>query len=70
MSGSTACTLLVVQGTIYSANVGDSRAVLGRLEVSFSSVKDIGTRKTFHWKARRLTRDHKPDEEPEKTRIL
>ena len=66
MSGTTVCCALIVGNSLFTANVGDTRAVLGRLEVSYSERKEsdrIG-RKSFRWEAVRITTDHKPDEEP------
>ncbi|EGR30192.1 protein phosphatase 2c, putative [Ichthyophthirius multifiliis] len=54
-SGSCALVLLIVGEIIYVANVGDSRPVL--------SVK-------FGQKVSSLLKDHKPDQEYEKNRIL
>ncbi len=70
MSGTTACTVLIVGSTMFTANVGDSRAVVGRLDVTYSERKETAARKSFHWNAIRTTTDHKPDEEPEYSRII
>ncbi|CAD8178127.1 unnamed protein product [Paramecium octaurelia] len=56
LSGSTTVSLLITKDIIYSANVGDSRAIMGRF--------DDG------WKVVPLSRDHKPDDPEEKKKIL
>ena len=56
-SGTTCSSLLFCPEKIISANVGDSRCVLGKFD-------------GINWKAKNLTRDHKPSEEDEKKRIL
>ncbi|CAD8201617.1 unnamed protein product [Paramecium octaurelia] len=56
LSGSTTVSLLIAKDIIYSANVGDSRAIMCRF--------DDG------WKVVELSRDHKPDDPQEKIRIL
>ena len=56
-SGTTCSSLLFCPEKIISANVGDSRCVLGKYDGK-------------NWKAKNLTRDHKPSEEDEKKRIL
>ena len=56
-SGTSACTVLVAHSTLFCANSGDSRAVLGRKDGMF-------------WKPVALSRDHKPTEEDEKRRII
>lgn len=63
MSGTTVCTVFIVGNSLFTANVGDTRSVLGRLEVSYSEGKDSGrlARKSFRWNAVRITTDHKPD---------
>ena len=76
MSGTTVCTVLIIGSILISANVGDSRAVIGRLEESykgnsehntgtdnnFVNINDNKLRKSFNWSAIPLTRDHKPDD--------
>lgn len=57
LSGSTACLVLIRGDIVYTANIGDSRAVIGQ--------KDKGS-----WKNRPLTRDHKPDWPDESKRII
>jgi serine/threonine protein phosphatase PrpC len=56
-SGSTCVTVLVLNHTIACANVGDSRAVLGR--------KTHGM-----WSVFQLSWDHKPEDPPEHSRII
>lgn len=56
LSGSTACLVLIRGTTVFTANLGDSRAVIGR------KVHDT-------WRNRPLTRDHKPDWPDECLRI-
>ena len=56
-SGTTCSSLLYCPEKLISANVGDSRCVLGKFDGK-------------NWKAKNLTRDHKPSEEDEKKRIL
>jgi protein phosphatase 2C family protein 2/3 len=53
-SGSCANVVLIVNETIYVANVGDSRAILSM---------DCGSQIAM------ISRDHKPDDEQEKVRI-
>ena len=55
-SGTTCSSLLFCPEKIITANVGDSRCVLGKFDGK-------------NWKAKNLTRDHKPNEEDEKKRI-
>ena len=57
LSGSTCCSLIISPDKITSANLGDSRAVLGRLE-------------NGQYDAINLTRDHKATESNEMKRIL
>lgn len=57
-SGSTACTCLVGPFDFITANVGDSRAVLGQLEGSGAGVSAVN-----------LSNDHKPEMEQESVRI-
>lgn len=56
-SGTTSCSLIVKQDKVISINLGDSRAVMG------SQVQG-------KWRARVLTKDHKPDDDEEKKRII
>lgn len=57
-SGTTTVSLLLLQKTVYSANVGDSRAIL------------ISCNKHGEWTSQPLSRDQKPDEPGEMQRIL
>jgi len=56
-SGTTCSSLIFCPTKIISANVGDSRCVVGKFDGK-------------NWRAKNLTRDHKPNEEDEKKRIL
>ena len=56
-SGTTCSSLIFCPTKIISANVGDSRCVLGKFDGK-------------NWKAKNLTRDHKPNEGDEKKRII
>ena len=56
-SGSTCSTLIYTPDRLISANVGDSRCVLGKFDGK-------------NWSAKNLTRDHKPNEADENKRIL
>jgi len=56
-SGTTCSSLIFCSTKIISANVGDSRCVVGKFDGK-------------NWKAKNLTRDHKPNEEDEKKRII
>ena len=56
-SGSTCTTLIYTPERIISANVGDSRCVVGKFDGK-------------NWSAKNLTRDHKPNEPDEMKRIL
>lgn len=58
-SGSTMIVIFIQKNTLYIANVGDSRAILGRKN-TFDSKK---------WDAIALSQDHKPDLFLEKERI-
>lgn len=58
-SGSTCVSLLFFNDILYSANVGDSRAIKGKL-----------CSKTSTWKYEQLTRDHKATENDEAKRII
>lgn len=54
-SGTTLITVLTYYNTLYCANVGDSRAVLGRISKKSNKVM----------KSIPLSRDHKADDEDE-----
>lgn len=56
-SGSTTVSVLILNDRIFSANVGDSRAILGKF-------------KNNQWTAFALSIDHKPDDKREMQRIL
>ncbi|CAD8147048.1 unnamed protein product [Paramecium pentaurelia] len=56
LSGSTTVLAMIQQNQLWTANVGDSRAIL--------------CRNCNGWKSMPLTRDHKPSDESEKQRIL
>ncbi|KAL8139336.1 hypothetical protein V2J09_005357 [Rumex salicifolius] len=70
-AGSTACVAIVGERKLIVANAGDSRCVISRrgqikLHITcFWSSKD-----THHMQAHDLSKDHKPDLEEEKERIL
>lgn len=57
LSGSTCVSIIYTPQKLISANVGDSRAIMGKY------YKGV-------WKSLDITRDHKPSEEDEKKRIL
>ena len=57
LSGSTCVSLIYTPYKLITANVGDSRAIMGQLV-------------NGQWKSMDLTRDHKPSEPDEKMRIL
>jgi len=56
-SGSTCCSIICTPKKIISINVGDSRCVVGKFDGK-------------NWKAKNLSRDHKPSEEDEYERII
>ena len=56
-SGTTCSSLIYTPERIISANVGDSRCVIGKFDGK-------------NWSAKNLTRDHKPNEPDESKRIL
>ncbi|OMJ71192.1 hypothetical protein SteCoe_30657 [Stentor coeruleus] len=64
-SGSTLVVVLIKGNTLYCANVGDSRAFLGR-QILDKTDKSISGRK---WMSIALSRDHKPDSKDESERI-
>lgn len=57
-SGTTGIVCYITGKTMYSCNLGDSRAVMA---------KQVGPNK---YEAVKLSEDHKPEDEPEKARIL
>ena len=58
-SGSTCVSVIFTPSKLISANIGDSRAVIGRIDESTST-----------WSSYNLTRDHKPTDKNEAKRIL
>ena len=58
-SGSTCVSVIFTPSKLISANIGDSRAVIGRIDESTST-----------WSSYNLTRDHKPTDKDEAKRIL
>jgi serine/threonine protein phosphatase PrpC len=63
-SGSTCVSLIYTPEKIITANVGDSRAVLGRYKNNGKSFFN-----DLEWISHDLTRDHKPTEKDEALRI-
>ena len=59
-SGSTATLVFVIGRTLFCANVGDSRAILGTITQT----------KVVEWNVIRLSRDHKPEIPGEMQRII
>jgi len=62
MSGSTGCMVFLHDDQIISVNVGDSRAVLYSYSSSFTPKSDL--------RAFQISRDHTPELEDERKRIL
>lgn len=58
LSGSTAINILIYKNTLVSANVGDSRAIMGKMSLD------------SEWKYTELSHDHKPEYEQEYNRII
>lgn len=58
VSGTTAVTILIIEGIIYCANIGDSRAIIGCKKVNSK------------WECKALSRDHKANEKIEMDRII
>ena len=58
LSGTTVCSIFILGQTLYCANVGDSRSIIGQLNND----------KTF--KHLQISRDHKPDDKEEQSRII
>ena len=56
-SGTTVCSVFIYGKVLFCANVGDSRAIIGRQE-------------NDKWMSLALSKDHKPDNIEEKKRIL
>lgn len=70
-SGTTAVTVLLIDGKITCANTGDSRAVLGYVDgFKNESSKDFPTSSNKIWRVRPLSHDHKPYDKREYERIL
>ena len=71
-------TVMIQGNKLVTANAGDSRAVIGSLKDKDYAIKDknIETKALCMeenekiWVAKQITRDHKPDDEDEKERIL
>ena len=63
-SGTTCCTVLFLGNLLYTANSGDSRAILCSYSPSSAQKKEAGI------VVKQVTRDHKPDLEDEAKRIL
>jgi serine/threonine protein phosphatase PrpC len=61
-SGTTLISVLIDDKKLWCANCGDSRALLAR-QLS-------GKESNRHWMSIALSRDHKPDERDEATRII
>ena len=77
-SGTTIVTVMVQGNKLVTANAGDSRAVIGALKDFNYDLKDKNIESKALsveendkiWVAKQITRDHKPDDEDEKERIL
>ena len=77
-SGTTIVTVMVQGNKLVTANAGDSRAVVGSLRDFNYVIKDKNIESKALsveendriWVAKQITRDHKPDDEDEKERIL
>ncbi|OMJ90244.1 hypothetical protein SteCoe_7447 [Stentor coeruleus] len=65
-SGSTFVSVMIRGKKLWCANVGDSRALLGRQLHEKTGTKGNSN----HWMSIALSRDHKPNESDESTRIL
>ena len=57
-SGSTCCSLIITPNKLLCANVGDSRAIIGK------KIKEN------FWISKEISHDHKPNEKEEKKRII
>lgn len=70
-SGSTFVSTLIRGKKLWCANVGDSRAFVARqLPDNYQSYKNLRTKPSGnHWMSIALSRDHKPNEADESTRI-
>jgi serine/threonine protein phosphatase PrpC len=68
-SGSTLNVVLIQGKTLWCANVGDSRSIVAR-QLSEGSKPSAARQVGRHWMCIALSRDHKPDDKDESTRIL
>lgn len=64
-SGTTCVMVYVHNQELYTANIGDSRAIIGTIDKSKSTFHA-----TVELRGRAITRDHKPDEADEAARVL
>lgn len=72
-SGSTANFVLILENTLLCVNCGDSRAILVQKigdKSSTTTVKQNNHTTDFDWNSIALSKDHKPDVEEEKNRII
>ncbi|OMJ66988.1 hypothetical protein SteCoe_35980 [Stentor coeruleus] len=71
-SGSTFVSILIRGKKLWCANIGDSRAFIARqLPDTYQSYKNIRSKPIGnHWMSIALSRDHKPNESDESSRIL
>ena len=73
-SGSTANTIIISEKVLTCANVGDSRCILATIEDQTTLTKkyceESEQADTATWKWIVLSRDHKPEYDSERTRIL
>jgi serine/threonine protein phosphatase PrpC len=69
-SGTTACVALLEGQNLWIANVGDSRAVLGRRINRVIVDRDSGMTSGATHEAVELTKDHKPTDAQERDRVL
>ena len=76
-SGTTAVTVMLIGNQLICANVGDSRAILA-FQKTLAQLSNLPLPKEYKnmpqeekiWVALPLSRDHKPEDEDEKKRIL
>ena len=61
-AGTTASICFIKRGKLFIGHVGDSGIILGERESSEDNMQK-------RWSSKRLTRDHKPECEPELSRI-
>ena len=66
VSGTTLVSVLITPKKLWCANVGNSRAIMGRL------LRDgpLDLKKGRHWMSIALSRDHKLNERDEEDRII